>query len=175
MLNPNKVKQNTSGHLRLLVYGTLKRGFANHDRYCRGAVDIRPARVVGRLYDLGSFPALEVPDDTILAHGTADPAADVATQARFEGGPPQHPELLEKAYTRPGWPLVHGELMIFDDPNDRLPRLDRLEGFYPGEPGLYRRVLVSVSVFTAMTPAWAYVTDERLGRACKRRIQSWPS
>jgi gamma-glutamylcyclotransferase (GGCT)/AIG2-like uncharacterized protein YtfP len=163
------------GYLNLFVYGTLKRGFPNHDRYCRNPLDIRPASVIGRLYDLGSFPALEVPDDTILAHGTADPAADVATHARFAGKVPhQHHDLQAKAHTRPGWALVHGELMTFDDPDDRLPRLDGLEGFYPGEQGLYRRVLLPVTAVGTSLPAWVYVADEGLRNSFKQHIQFWP-
>lgn len=173
MLNETAAKQNTSGQISLFFYGTLKVGGPNHDRYCRGALDIRPASVPGRLYDLGAFPALEVPDDAILAQGTADPAADVATQARFEREAPQHPELLRKSHTRPGWGLVHGELMTFDDPEIRLPRLDRLEGFYPGEPGLYRRVLVPVSASNGTMPAWVYVADDALCRVYTRRIHPW--
>ena len=32
--------------------------------------------------------------------------------------------------------------MTFDDPENRLPALDALEGYVPGEEGLYERVLV---------------------------------
>ncbi len=60
--------------ITLFVYGTLKRGFWNHDRFCRNAIDIRPATTWGRLYLLpASYPALEVPESSILAHGTAAP------------------------------------------------------------------------------------------------------
>ncbi|MBM9612910.1 gamma-glutamylcyclotransferase [Desulfobulbus rhabdoformis] len=63
---------------RLFVYGTLKRGFRNHDRFCRGVLDIREAVVRGRLYEMHSgIPVLQVPDEDILAHGASDALADV--------------------------------------------------------------------------------------------------
>ncbi len=59
--------------LRLFVYGTLKRGYWNHQRFCTQARSIEPAVVWGRLYHLNAgFPALEVPEGLILARGTAD-------------------------------------------------------------------------------------------------------
>ena len=172
MTYQDDAKRNTSGMLRVLVYGTLKRGFANHDRFCHNAVDVQPATVCGRLYDLGSFPALEVPEETILAYGTADPCADVATQERFEAEAAQHPDLRAKGCKRRGWGLIRGELMTFDDAAERLPRLDRLEVFHPGGPSLYRRVLVPVFTGDEPAPAWAYVAGENLGRMCSRPLKS---
>ena len=65
--------------------GTLKRGYCNHDAFCEGVLKVREAQVRGRLYEGPGFPVLEVPDEDVLAHGTADPLADVATQARLSG------------------------------------------------------------------------------------------
>ena len=82
------LKENTRGMLRIFVYGTLKRGFWNHDRFCRGVLDIREAVVRGRLYEMQSgIPVLQVPDGDVLAHGTSDASADVATQARLSEQP----------------------------------------------------------------------------------------
>ena len=69
--------------LRLFVYGILKRRYWNHDPFCRGVLEIREARIRGCLYEGPGFPLLKVPDEDILACGTADPLADVATQARL--------------------------------------------------------------------------------------------
>ena len=70
--------------LRLFVYGTLKQGYWNHERFCRGVLSVEEAVVRGRLYELPSgIPVLEVPEADVLAYGTADPLADVATQARL--------------------------------------------------------------------------------------------
>jgi hypothetical protein len=87
LMKPNEPsKANTNAMLRLFVYGTLKRGLWNHDRFCRGVLDIQEAMVRGRLYEMPSgIPVLQVPEPDILAHGTADPLADVAAQARFVG------------------------------------------------------------------------------------------
>jgi len=97
-MNPNEPpKENTTGLLRLFVYGTLKRGFWNHDRFCQGVLNVQEAVVRGRLYELPSdIPVLKVPAADVLAYGTADPLADVATQARlaaeFVVRAAQHPD-----------------------------------------------------------------------------------
>lgn len=39
--------------LRIFVYGTLKPGYRNHDRYCRDRlIDLQPAQVRGSVYSL---------------------------------------------------------------------------------------------------------------------------
>jgi len=173
----------TDANLRLVlfVYGSLKRGYCNHDRFisrrslgeggCRHALDIRPATTVGHLYDLpAGFPALEVPEAAILAVGTGDPLADGETQARVA------PRDLVMPEAEGDWGVVHGELITFADPAHDLPPLDRLEGSvapgggccpsgqpvslrsaHPDGHGLYRRALVAVrhnpvALATADTP-----------------------
>lgn len=142
----------------LFVYGTLKRGFWNHDRFCRGVLNIREAEVRGRLYEMHSgIPVLQVPDGDVLAHGTSDVWADVATQGRLSEQVVSSPEPALQSATTGDWGRVYGELLTFDDPETRLPAIDRLEGFRPGEPSLYRRVLVPVRTNEAELPAWLYV------------------
>ena len=93
-------------HITLVVYGTLKRGQWNHDRFCRNAIDIRPAVIVGRLYELHvGFPAVVIPEETILAHGTADPLADACTQAEFAARGVMMPE------SHGDWDVVRGEMI----------------------------------------------------------------
>lgn len=175
MTNLEEGKLNTPGLLRIFVYGTLKRGMRNHDRFCAGALFIEEAVVRGRLYEMDSgLPVLQVPETNILAHGTADPRADVATQARFEAEMARHPDLRAKGPTRRGWGLVRGELMTFDDPKERLPRLDRLEGFRADYASLYYRVLVPTMLMDNPVPAWTYVAGELLLNLCRRSISSWP-
>lgn len=144
---------NRDSVITLFVYGTLKKGFPNHDRYCRNAIAIQPATVWGRLYDLGAYPALEVPKTSILAHGTADPRADAATQARLNAHMPQH-----AANTSPlgDWDRIHGELITLPDPAKNLPPIDRLEGFRPGLESFYLRELVWVCCLSAAQTAWLY-------------------
>ena len=143
--------KNNDNHLRLFVYGTLKRGFWNFDRFCTRAISIEPATTWGRLYQLpAGFPALEVPESSILATGTADPLADTQTQNTIE--------LPENAMIRPegDWDLVHGELMTFTNPGFDLPPIDRLEAFNPDGRSMYRRVLVAVKTQGGPFSCWTY-------------------
>ena len=111
--------------LRLFVYGTLKQGYWNHERFCRGVLSVEEAVVRGRLYELPSgIPVLEVPEADVLAHGTADPLADVATQARlaaeFAARAAQHPDPGKNGAPGGRWGPVYGELLTFDDPETHL-------------------------------------------------------
>jgi len=155
----------------LFVYGTLKRGCWNHDRFCRGALDIQEAVVRGRLYEMPSgIPVLQVPEEDILAHGTADPIADVATQARFAEDLASILNPVQESATGGDWGPVYGELLTFDDPSTRLPAIDRLEGFHPGGPSLYRRVLVPVCIAHGMVlPVWVYAAGDFLERSALRK------
>ena len=133
----------------MFFYGTLKRGHANHDLYCRGYLHAEEATVRGRLYDLPSgYPALVVPEGDIRAVGTPDSLGDASTQLRLG-----RDEVNRKDDT-----LVSGELLTFDDAEERLPALDRLEGFESAGPSLYRRVLIPAeSLGGEGALAWAYV------------------
>ncbi|GLI32763.1 gamma-glutamylcyclotransferase family protein [Desulforhabdus amnigena] len=135
--------------LRLFVYGTLKRGYWNHQRFCAQARSIEPAVVWGRLYHLhAGFPALEVPEGLILARGTADPLADARRQQKID----------TPRFGRPtgDWDLIHGEVVTFTDPQRDLPPIDRLEGFRPGGHSMYQRVMVAVLCGRNSIPAWTY-------------------
>ncbi len=138
--------------LKIFVYGTLKRGQRNHDRFCRGVLEVEEATLRGRLYDLPfGFPALVVPEQTVRAVGTMYYASD----ARSSGRP------AEQGIEDLAGSVVHGELMTFDDPEERLPAIDGLEGYRPGERGFYKRVLVPVSLSGAGANilAWAYAVE----------------
>jgi len=179
-MNPNEPpKENTAGLLRLFVYGTLKRGYWNHERFCRGVLSVEEAVIRGRLYELPSgIPVLEVPEADVLARGTADPLADVATQARLAAEFAARAVHLDpKEHVAPGgrWGPVYGELLTFDDPETRLPAIDRLEGFLPGGPSLYRRVLVPVKLDGAAFPAWLYAGQPSRSDLRLLPFGSWPS
>jgi gamma-glutamylcyclotransferase (GGCT)/AIG2-like uncharacterized protein YtfP len=108
---------------------------------------VREATIRGRLYELPyGFPALVVPKEDILAAGTTNYLADAEEQHVVSGS--RAPST--------GWDTVHGELMIFDDPENRLPALDTLESYVPSEEGLYERVLVPVEVAGELALAWTY-------------------
>lgn len=120
--------------LNLFVYGSLKRGCEYHDRFCSGAVSVTEATVGGQLYEMPTgYPALAVPGDSVHLVGTADPAADAEAAAR-----------REPVQEEPSGEPVYGELYTFDDPEERLPGIDFLEGFHPEGESNYLRVLVPV-------------------------------
>jgi gamma-glutamylcyclotransferase (GGCT)/AIG2-like uncharacterized protein YtfP len=146
--------------LRIFVYGTLKRGFPNHRLYCAGVLRICPAWLRGRLFTLtAQIPAMTVPGEDILAHGTADAVADVEVQEKFESLLKNNGIVPSASPSRgPGPGKVLGELLIFDDPRTRLPLLDNLEEFRPGLASTYERVLVCVTLAGGLqTSAWTYI------------------
>ena len=156
--------------LRLFVYGTLKRGYHNH-RLVPQAAAIQPAWTWGRLWHLrAGYPALEVPDQCIIARASDRPRRDVRVQAmtppdEFPGGQPVG-----------DWDWVSGELMTLADPEADLPPIDRLEGFRAtGARNLYDRVLVTVWVKdNGLEPvtAWTYDGRQIVGRLA--RCTAWP-
>ncbi len=153
-----KLRSSTSeapAQLTLFFYGTLKRGHANYNLFCRGYSRVEEATARGRLYHLPSgYPALVVPREDIYATGTADPIHDASEQQRLD----------RAGVHRSDGALVFGELFTFDDPEERLAALDRLEGFDPGRSSLYRRVLIPAEMSGgASVLTWAYVTEESSG------------
>ncbi|HYA42916.1 MAG TPA: gamma-glutamylcyclotransferase family protein [Syntrophobacteraceae bacterium] len=146
--------------LRVFAYGTLKRGFPNHDPYCAGMLWARPAWLWGRIFKLSAeIPAMTVPHEDILAFGTADVLADIYSQERFETSLRSGATVGFVSSGRgPGWKKVRGELLVFDDPQTRLPLFDRLEEFDPGSPSTYIRALVFATMADGLrTSAWTYI------------------
>ena len=141
----------------LFVYGTLKRGQSNHERFCRGLISVQEATVRGRLNELPvGFPALVVPEADVRATGTMNYLAD-AEAARYNK--------VEASEIPSSWDTVQGELLVFDDPEESLQILDDLEGFQPGEKSFYRRVLIPTTLLEtgATVPAWAYALRSASG------------
>jgi gamma-glutamylcyclotransferase (GGCT)/AIG2-like uncharacterized protein YtfP len=137
--------------ISIFVYGTLKQGYCNHNRYCRDAVSIEPAHVWGRLYALPQgYPGLIVPRETILATGTTNPTADANLQ--------NSTKLEQQSLTKPtgDWDKITGELITLADPELDLPPIDRLEAFNPGGWSLYERVLIPAETGGAVRPVWVY-------------------
>ncbi len=153
--------------LRLFVYGTLKRGYWNHETYCSSAVSIEVATVVGRLYELPSaIPILMIPDTSILAVGSSHVSDDVARQGSLG--------LRDSGGNEDCWDEVQVELITFADA-DAIADIDRLEGFRSGELSLYRRVLVLVKTASGARPAWCYVQGIPSMRAVTLLSKnSWP-
>lgn len=78
---------------------------------------------------------------------------------------------LARGERRPGRPLGPRVLRAPDlhDPATRLPAIDRLEGFLPGGPSLYRRVLVPASTRGRRVLVWLYMKGAG-GRHPGRRL-----
>ena len=143
--------------LNLFVYGTLKRGQSNHERFCRGLISVQEATVRGRLYKLPfGFPALVVPETDVRATGTTNYLTD-AEAGRYEEA--------QVSETPSSWGTVWGELLVFDDSEKRLPMLDGLEFFRPGEESFYKRVLIPATLAETGTTllAWAYAIESASG------------
>lgn len=132
---------------RLFVYGTLKRGQANH-RLIPPDAKIEKALCGGMLYDLGRFPALALPPSLMLALGTEDCEAD----AKLSGQPRR--DMLRRS--------IQGELVTFRDPSAWVPSIDRLEGYIPSSPkrSLYIRVLTAAATAGGESvTAWTYAAN----------------
>jgi len=153
------------GQVLIGTYGTLMRGRSNHERFCSGYLDVQRVEIPGVLRWLcPTIPILEVPEGLILAVGTEDPSLDVATQAGwmarleaegqpYQDGPDERPH--------PALGAVAGEVFAFDDPEVRIPAIDRLEGFRPGSHSVYSRVLLAVRTESGVIlPAWVYAADQ---------------
>jgi gamma-glutamylcyclotransferase (GGCT)/AIG2-like uncharacterized protein YtfP len=139
---------------KIFVYGTLKRGFSNHDHYIPQGSHIEEAQIVGRLYDVGlGFPTLDIPESGILVKGSSDFAADMALAGLLILPPPA--ELI----ATPPFGLIQGEAITLANPLEAARRMDLLEGFSPPHRSMYQRVLVWIKA-KKMALAWVYVNGE---------------
>jgi gamma-glutamylcyclotransferase (GGCT)/AIG2-like uncharacterized protein YtfP len=134
--------------IHIFCYGSLKQGHWNH-HFCKNATNIEPAVVCGKLYQLPpGYPALQVPNDSILLAGIKD---------AFESAQEQYQENKTMDFEfqlHKDWDTVHGELVTFSDPERNIPPIDQLEG----TPFYYDRVLVPVQKADGtIIAAWAYV------------------
>lgn len=146
----------------MFFYGSLKRGQSNHERFCRGYLRAEPATTLGRLYELPfGFPGLRVEETAVRAVGTRDYLADAAKQSQSAPSSASERD------------LVHGELFTFEDPEQRLIAFDALEGYTPGENGLYERVLIPVQADGKPLLAWTYALKRPVGTYLPGG--SWPA
>ena len=157
-----------SDPFRLFVYGTLKRGFGNHERHCRDALDIQTAHVWGQLFELPyGYPGLVVDAASVLAIGSHEWERDVLLQHNAIDPPDSYP--------RPAgdWDLIPGEVMSLANPHQTMPPIDRLEGFTPGKAWLYQRVLLLAEVEGVLERVWLYAAETIPNGS--RRIARWPA
>jgi gamma-glutamylcyclotransferase (GGCT)/AIG2-like uncharacterized protein YtfP len=158
--------------LRIFVYGTLMQGYRNHDRLCRSHCGCEPAEVVGRLnLHPAGFPVMQVPKPLIFAGATSHPLQDLDTQRQRALRLHRQPIDLRDHQS---FGQVRGQMVSFDDPLDRLRRLDQLEGFHPNRPSEYLRVLVPVTRRNGMlTVAWTYIAGPLIGSTRPLRADRW--
>ena len=151
---------------QIAVYGTLKRGYSNHLKFCRDAVKIEPIMLCGKLYDLpAGFPALQVPEESILARRSDSIITDAQTQQEISKG-----KLEFRIHD--GWNQVFGELVTFGDPEVEMRATDRLEGV---AVGFYDRVLVPAQKEDdTVIAAWVYIMHELPARARFLPTGIWP-
>ncbi len=148
-----------NSELRIFVYGTLKKGFSNHESYCKGVLRIVPATLRGRLYKLlPDIPVMIVPDSVILASGSADIGEDMRLLAQSGRASRAEAPGNEISGSDGNWNTINGEILFFGDPEKRLPLVDSLEEFRPGEASTYLRVLLEVlPVDGPPLTVWTYV------------------
>ena len=127
-------RMNTSGMLKLFVYGTLKRGYWNHDAFCLGVLEIRDAQVRGPTLRGAGISTSRGP-----GRGHPRPRDRRPVGRRGHTGAPVRSDgscsqPVPESATVGAWGAVYGELLSFNNPESRLPAIDRLEGFRPGRP-----------------------------------------
>ena len=131
-------------------YGTLQSGHAN-SHYCHNAINIEPATVCGKLYQLSAgYPAMLVPNDSILRAGIED---------TFESAQVQNQENKALNFDfkiHDDWDIIHGELVTFDNPDEISP-IDKLESI----PFYYDRILIPArKTDGSIIAAWVYIMHE---------------
>jgi gamma-glutamylcyclotransferase (GGCT)/AIG2-like uncharacterized protein YtfP len=151
-------------NISIVCYGTLKKEFSNH-HYCRNAVNIEPATVCGRIYQLPpGYPALVVPPENIIVKGTNSPAQGAKTQSEYNRNVPEF-------HIQAGWQEVHGELVTFNNPDRDVPPIDRLES----HPRYYERVLLPVRQANGVIiPAWVYIMYQVPTGSILLKSGRWP-
>ncbi len=172
----NSFHQDSTGPLKLFVYGTLKCGCHNFEKFCNGVLSVENGSVPGRLYlQTTGIPMLQIPPESILASGSDDPFADVALQNRYSDRTRFIVADLQTDDTQ-HWNWVHGEILTFNDPGIRLPAIDALERFKPEGPSHYQRVLAPVRAGSGKNIiVWLYIAANQIQKSAKRLSGGiWP-
>jgi len=160
----------------LFAYGTLKRGFPAHERWCVDARRVLPARCDGSLFQHhDGYPVLFVPAALVLAVGGPDAHDDVCAVDR-EAGPVAQATYLGVA-DGAATTAVGGELLYLPYETLRLSEIDAYEGFVPGRPSLFVRVLVRVALIDSHEHprAWTYAAGSLMTRTPLTGLRDrWP-
>ena len=144
--------------LKLFVYGSLKRYEFNWHVIADGVKSCRPAWLTGSMFlRHDGYPAL-VTQENEPRLGSREYAADLALS-------------LSAAGTADG-PRVYGELLELNPGALWIERLDQFEGYFPGAPSEYLRMLVAVRVEEGWESAWTYTAVANPPDGWPR-IQEW--
>ncbi len=149
---PNALPRTVS----IFLYGTLRPEASHHHLVAPWVIDSVPAEIWGRLYHVpAGYPSVEIPEEFMVAVGTANPEDDARAADRLP--------VPEGALPEGDWDWVQGDVVTLSAPSVSIPPLDDYEGFRPGRPSLYRRVLAPVLVAEETTLAWVYVRKSQRG------------
>lgn len=158
----------------LFVYGTLKRGFPAHERWCGKATAANPARCPGSLFlHPDGYPVLVVRPESVLALGSADPARDAllastattdALRTERRGARDVLARLDAEDAHDDGTGVVSGEVLIVPTALLPLREIDSYEGYQPGMASLFVRVLLQIATQPGPEPvrAWTYAAGRLL-------------
>ena len=76
-------------YIDIFVYGSLKRGYHNHDYFCQNMINCIQGTVIGQLYDTGyGFPALDLNGNNVIyGQLITIPQCDLPAFDRLQGVP----------------------------------------------------------------------------------------
>ena len=156
-------KENTLELPTLFVHGTLKSGYWNRDPFCGGALEIREARIRGRLYEGPGFPGprrsrtrMSSPRGSSTRWPTS-PHRPSWRADRRAGPVGSHSRPVPKAPQRaPGAPCT-GSCLPSTILTTRIAH--HRPPFCPGGSNLYQRVLLHATVKGARELAWVYTAE----------------
>lgn len=140
--------------LRLFAYGSLKTGECNYNQVQPYFLESRPAAAPGQmLLRPDGYPALVVDPELILAMGSDDRAGDLReTQNQTQTQNQNQSQTQAQAAA-----LVPGQLLHLHTGVEITEKLDVFEGYFPGRPSEYLRVLIPIRCDAAWETAWVYV------------------
>lgn len=100
--------------VHIFVYGSLKQGFTNHERFLADCTKIRDAWIHGKMFDCGAFPAvIDDPDvkSTVQGEVFEIPVSRLKDLDWLEG----HPDMYQRQtrHTLAGNPVL---VYIFQQP-----------------------------------------------------------
>ncbi|MDE0769683.1 MAG: gamma-glutamylcyclotransferase [Opitutaceae bacterium] len=134
----------------LFAYGTLRSSHEEHRRFCPNALSVRPARLLGNLFELKEgYPILILPPESKLLSATPDCLQDWSEARKLP-----LPHSIEPVT---GIRLIEGELIELPLETDSLAKTDAWEGFQPGRETTYQRFIAPALLADGtVVPTWVY-------------------